>query len=329
MLPRVARLDSKLLVIGVWSLLAALSTTLSHAQVARVEIHPLPSTTLTDQEFLTGRKEGKPVMIAGELRIPKPGNDRLPAVVLLHGSGGVGGNVDHWTQFLNAMGVATFVPDSFTGRGIVSVGNDQGQLGRLATAIDGYRALELLVKHRRIDPDRIAVMGFSRGGQASLYASLKRFQRMHSPAAQFAAYIVFYPDCRTTYIEGEDVADKPIRIFHGSADDYSPVDACRPYVERLRHAGKDVQLTEYADAHHAFDSSMLKTPVKLPQAQTTRRCQLEEAADGQIINSQTKQPFTYSDPCVELGPTVAYNAQAHSEAQKAVRELVTAVLMPK
>ena len=85
------------------------------AQVARMEIHSFPSMTLTDQEFLTGQKEGKPVTIAGELRLPRPGNDRLPAVVLLHGSGGVSGNVLDWEQDLNAMGVATFVLDSFTG----------------------------------------------------------------------------------------------------------------------------------------------------------------------------------------------------------------------
>src|SRR5690242_12390571 len=61
------------------------------AQIARLELRPLPSTTLTDQEFLTGQKEGRPVILAGELRIPTPGTSRLPAVVLLHGSGGVGG----------------------------------------------------------------------------------------------------------------------------------------------------------------------------------------------------------------------------------------------
>jgi hypothetical protein len=59
------------------------------------------------------------------------------------------------------------------------------------------------------------------------------------------------------------------------------------------------------------------------------QCRLEESADHRIINSQTKQTFTYSDPCVKLGETVAYDAKAHSEAKEAVRELVTTVLKPK
>jgi dienelactone hydrolase len=278
----------------------------------------------------TGKRDGTPVVVAGQLRIPRQGTERLPAVILVHGSGGVSGYVDDWAQWLNALGVATFVLDSFTGRGLVSVGNDQAKLGRLAMIVDTYRALELLAKHPRVDASRIAVMGFSRGGQAALYSSLKRFQRMHlSGSPSFAAYIVFYPDCRTVYRDDEDVANVPIRIFHGGADDYSPVDTCRLYVDRLRKAGKDVELKEYPGAHHAFDWPMLKAPVKLPQAQTTRRCRLEESVDGTIINSERKNLFTYSDPCVELGPTIAHSPEAFAEAQKDVRAFVLKVLDPK
>jgi len=299
------------------------------AQAARMEIHSFQSMTLTDQEFLTDRKEGKPVTLAGELRLPRPGTDRRPAVVLLHSSFGAGGNVLDWEQDLNAMGVATFVLDSFTPRGIVNTMNDQSQLGRLNMTFDAYRALDLLARHPRIDPTRIALMGFSRGGQATLYASLKRFQRLHGPAGQeYAAYIVFYPDCSITFRDDEDVADKPIRIFHGSADDYDPVAPCRAYVERLKAKGKDVQLTEYAGAEHGFDNRAFKTPLKLERAMTLRHCELAEAEDGVIVNTKTKQPFTYADPCVEYGPTVAYNEKAFTEVRRAVKDFIIATLKP-
>jgi len=299
------------------------------AQAARMEIHSFQSMTLTDQDFLTGRQEGKPVTIAGELRLPRPGTDRLPAVVLLHGSFGVGGNVLDWEQDLNAMGVATFVLDSFTARGIVNTNYDQSQLGRLNMIVDAYRALDVLARHPRIDPTRIALMGFSRGGQAALYASLKRFQRLYGPAGQeFAAYIVFYPPCFTVYRDDEDVADKPIRIFNGSADDYDPVAPVRAYVERLKAKGKDVQLTEYAGVGHGFDNRAFKTPLKLERAQTPRRCELAEAENGVIVNVKTKQPFTWADPCVEYGPTVAYDEKATTEARRAVKDFVTATLKP-
>jgi dienelactone hydrolase len=161
-------------------------------------------------------------------------------VVLVHSGGGVGANVDRWAQELNAIGVAAFLIDSFTGRGIVQTCSDQSQLGHLAMIFDAYRALDLLSKHPRVDASRIAVMGFSKGGFAALYSSMKRFQRMYGTASVFAAYLPFYARCETRYIEGEQVSDRPIRIFHGAADDYVPVEPCRAYVERLRRAGKDV-----------------------------------------------------------------------------------------
>lgn len=318
--------DVRRLVAGVALLLAPAA---AHPQVARIELHTFPSTTLTDQEFLTGKKEGKPVVLAGELRLP-PGSGRFPVVVLVHGSGGVSGFVDDWAVRLNALGVATFVLDSFTPRGIVDTRDDQSQLGRLAMTEDAYRALALLARHPRVDPGRIALMGFSRGGQATLYASLKRFQRMHAPAdAGFALFIAFYPACMTRYLQDDDPVDKPVRLFHGTADDWVPVAPCRDYVEVLRKAGKDVRLTEYPRAHHVFDWAALKTPVKLPKAQTLRHCRVEEASEGRLVNGETKQAFTYDDPCVERGVTIAHDPEAAAEAAKAVTDLVNTVLKAK
>jgi dienelactone hydrolase len=173
-------------------------------------------------------------------------------------------------------------------------------------------------------------MGFSHGGWAALYSSLKRFVRTHGPAdgRTFAAHIVFYPGCIQTYVEGDDVVDKPIRIFHGTADDQLPIEPCREYVARLRKAGKDVSLTEYAGAHHAFDVRALKEPVKQPQAISVIKCRLEEGANGQMMTSNTKQPFSLSDPCVGRGRTLAYHAEAHNAALKAVNEFVAATLRP-
>ncbi|WP_244135230.1 MULTISPECIES: dienelactone hydrolase family protein [unclassified Burkholderia] len=298
------------------------------AQVARMEVIPFQSTTMPDEEFLSGYDSGKPVTVAGELRLPRGGSDRFPAVILLHGSGGVSGYVTDWEQEFLAMGVATFVIDSYSGRGIVNTNNDESQLGRLVETEDAYRALALLSKHPRIDPDRIMLMGFSRGAQAALVAGLKRIQRAHAAlsSSEFVAYVALYPNCSWTYLDEANVADRPIRVFQGGADDY--VAACRAYVARVKASGKDIQFTEYPGAGHLFDWRALKQPMTLPQAQSTRNCQLEEVDGGQIINAKTKQPFTYSDPCVERGYTLSYNEKASFEARNAVRSLVIEVLKP-
>lgn len=296
---------------------------LAVAQTARMEIHTFETLTLTDTQFLTGAKGGKPGQIGGELRLP-PGSGRFPAVVLVHSCGGVGANVDRWAQELNGIGVAAFLIDSFTGRGIVQTCSDQSQLGHLAMIFDAYRALELLSKHPRIDASRIAVMGFSKGGFAALYSSMKRFQRTYGPAnVEFAAYLPFYARCETRFTEDEQVSDRPIRIFHGAADDYVPVEPCRAYVARLQRAGKDVQLTVYPGARHAFDNSVYPAIRSLPDAEVSTRCRREERSGGELTNLDTGKPFSPKDACVTHGATVGYDPGAHVEATKAVKAFLT------
>ena len=72
----------------------------------------------------------------------------------------------------------------------------------------------------------------------------------------------------------------------------------------------------------------MKTPVKLEKAQTLRQCRLEEVEDGRILNAKTKQPFAYSDPCVEYGVTIAYDEKASTDTRKAIKELVASTLRP-
>ncbi|MGF6468694.1 dienelactone hydrolase [Paraburkholderia youngii] len=298
------------------------------AQVVRTEVLPLQSVTLTDEQFLGGHEAGKPVTVAGVLSLPKAGSDRLPAIVILHPSGGINSGITDWQQEFLAMGVATFVVDSFAGRGVVNTFNDQGQLGRLVQLEDAYRALDLLQKHPRVDPERVILMGESRGGQPALYADLKRFQQLHGSTSGkgFAGYIAFYPNCNTTYRADDDFDDKPVLVFHGTADDYAPVASCRAYVERLRAKGKDIKFIEYSGAQHMFDWKAAAKPIVLAKAQTIRSCQLSEAQNGQIMDAATGQPFTYSDPCVEYGPTLAYDEKAAINARKTVREFVTGTL---
>jgi dienelactone hydrolase len=306
----------------------------AHAQVARQEVLALQSITLSDTEFLNGKPDGRPVTLAGLLRLPKVGTAKLPVVVLLHGAGGMGGSgsmIDEWSQELNRIGIATFAIDSWSGRGIVETLTDQTRAGRLNRIVDAYRALELLAKHRQIDPARIALMGFSHGGQSTLYSSVKRFRKAYGPTGEqdFAAYIAFYPACMTTYRSDDQVTAKPIRILHGTADDYNPVTPCRTFVDRVSKLGKDIRLVEYPDAHHVFDAPTFKQALTLPAAPTTARCVLAEGDGGVIMNEETKQPFGYSDACVVKGPTVAYHETASNQAREYVRTFLKEVFALK
>jgi acetyl esterase/lipase len=151
---------------------------------SRVELRAFQSLTLTDQQFLTGDKNGPPVTITGELRLPQGAEGRVPVVIILHGAGGLGPSNELWSRVLNQMGVATFAIDSHSGRGLGNINANQGLLGFFAYTLDAYRARDLLATHPRIDPDRIALMGTSRGGRGALYASLKRFRPLGVPQAR-------------------------------------------------------------------------------------------------------------------------------------------------
>jgi dienelactone hydrolase len=168
-------------------------------------------------------------------------------------------------------------------------------------------------------------MGFSQGGTVALYASLMRFRGLHGPDdREFAGYIAFYPLCNTTYLDEERVSDRPIRIFHGSADDIAPLTSCRGYVERLRAAGKDVQLTEYMDVHHQFDVLDLPAVQRIPEFPNHSRCVHAERSPGQLVNGETAQPVDGTESCMRRGGTIGYNRSAHRQAVEAVKVFLTA-----
>lgn len=294
---------------------------------ARVELHAIATLWISDQQFLAGDDKGKQVTVAGELRIAQR-QGKTPLVVLVHGSGGIGPNVPFWVREFNGMGISTFTIDGMTGRGLAGVGANQAVLGRLNLIVDIYRALDIVAKHPRVDAERIVLMGFSRGGQAALYASLNRFHKLwNRSGAQFAAYIPFYPDCSTTYQGDTDVADKPIRIFHGAPDNYNPIAPCKAFVGRLKEAKRDVAITEYPNAPHGFDNPLGSVPPAVATSnQSVRECKIREADGGVLINAATNEPFTYQDTCVRVGPFVGADREALESARGAVATFLKATL---
>jgi dienelactone hydrolase len=289
--------------------------------VARTEVAPIPSMTLSDTQFLQGQA-GTPVTIAGVLRIPQGTTARFPLVIILHGSGGMSASYDIWQRELNEIGIATFAVDSFTARGLTNVNADQAALGRLNETLDAYNALAVLAKHPRIDPTRIALLGFSRGGQGTLYAGVSRFHQLwNKSGADFATYVAFYPNCGTTYVDDAKRSPKPTVVLHGTADDYNPIAPCKSYAARVKDAGGDLQIIEYANAHHAFDNPLgNRTPTPVANGQTDRNCSIEERTNGALINKSTGVAFTYKDTCVQLNPNTAFHAEASPQAHKAVAD---------
>jgi dienelactone hydrolase len=293
----------------------------------RIELRSFQSLTLTDRQFLTGDKNGSPVTITGELRLPQGTMGRVPVVIMLHGAGGLVASNELWSRILNAMGIATFAIDSHSGRNLGNIGANQGALGFFAYTLDAYRAQELLAAHSQIDPGRIALMGTSRGGRGALYASLRRFRDMWASGRDFAAYIPLYAACESPSVMGEDdVSDHPIRQFHGGSDDVVGIVPCRRFYERLRAKGKDAQLTEFPSVSHLFDNPAVPPRPIAVKIQTLRSCDVREEQLGVIINTATKRSFSWDDACVENNTHFGYDEAATRTTHTAVRDLLRTVL---
>ena len=292
---------------------------------ARIEAIPVQTLTLSDEQFLRGDAYGRPTIVAGVLRVAQ-GSGRLPLVIFVPGAAGFSANLEVWERQFQAMGISTFAMDPFAGRGIVSTVVDQSQMGRLTTILDLYRSIAVLAAHPRVDPTRIAVMGFSRGGQATLYASLKRFHKLWNPGGiDPVAYIALYPTCITTFIADTDVSDHPIRMYHGISDDYVEIAPCRAYYERLKKTARDVQKTEYPDTWHAYDVPLIPSVPTVVQNGQTTHCALKEDPAGTILNTATQKPFTYADACVGRNPHVEYSAVATHATEESVKTLLARV----
>ena len=87
--------------------------------------------------------------------------NRVRAVVLMHGCSGITGAETYWGTSLPQLGVATLVVNSFVARSITNVCMGPDTISIASVLTDVYRARDLLAAHPRIDPGRIALMGFS------------------------------------------------------------------------------------------------------------------------------------------------------------------------
>src|SRR5437870_11293347 len=97
----------------------------------------------------------------------------VPAVVLLHGSGGILGSRElTYAPQLARMGVAALVVDSFGARRDRGIEFLERVLNITETMMlaDAYAALRFLAARPEIDPQRVVLTGFSYGAMATMYA---------------------------------------------------------------------------------------------------------------------------------------------------------------
>lgn len=275
----------------------------------------------------------------GQLVLPAKASAevKLPAVVLVHGSGGIyPEEFSYWAKLLNEQGIAAFVIDIFSPRGVKSTVEDQSQVPVAADTADAFAALGMLASHPRIDPKRIAVMGFSRGGIAAVRSGVVPIIKGSAPSGQrFAAHLAIYSGgCAgvTAYTPKPGTfSPEPMLFVHGDADDYAYISDCRSYAQRIAAAGTPTEFVALPGARHKFDLDSgrreqirfgLKTKEGCPVEFDILDLKIRDRRTGEALSQDKLKEFE-RDLCADKGATVEGDRKARDAAGSAVIAFLT------
>lgn len=283
--------------------------------------------------FALARREASPrVVVVGTLRLPKDAAGRVPAMVIAHGSGGVDTREATWADRLGASGS----PPSW------STASRRATCARPRPTRRGSPPrrtwptrwpLRLLATHPRIDPDRIGIIGFSKGGQIALYTALEPFRRaVIDDDRRFAAHVALYPYCSDWYTAAR-VTGAPMLLLLGGRDDYTPAEACRGYAEWFRTAGAETAVVTYPHAYHDFDA--YRAPRFERALVTGRGCDMAVDLDHFTVTRRgtgediTANAGRYGRDCLARGATIGGDAEARRRAPDDVAAFLRRVLRPE
>lgn len=260
--------------------------------------------------------------IYGELQLPSRGSAPHPAMVIMHSSRGIGADIRDWVRLFNEMGIATFIVDSFTPRGLAESSADR--LAFPAGVVDSLRALKALREDPRIDPANIGVIGFSRGAIAAMGASFERYRAgvLGTDAGRFALHITFYGGCA----QYAKTTVSPILNFIGSEDDFMSADLCRGHAELLGRQGTSIELVVYEGALHSFDTDFPRQ--SMPMIQNSRNCLMLQnldtfdaaLPDGRTLSAEERS--RYAKGCGGYGVLRGGDRKYASLARERVRQFV-------
>jgi dienelactone hydrolase len=184
-------------------------------------------------------------------RIAKPrGNGPFPAIVLLHGCGGIlnaNGGVDargvDWTDRFVAAGYLVALPDSFGSRNKGSqcaVPPDQQVRPWVERKADVVGLQRWLAQQPNVDRARIALMGWSHGGMTTVFS-------LNVPG--YAAFVALYPACGGALRNRGPLPNVPTLFLLGEADDWTPAGPCKEFAA----LSPRITMHAYPGAHHQFD----------------------------------------------------------------------------
>ena len=205
--------------------------------------------------------------VRGRFGRPAGATGKVPAVLILHGSGGVDGRGAFHAKALQEAGIATLEITMFPRGG-------RPRAGTRATLPHAAAALKWLAARPDIHAERLGVMGFSWGGAMTvLMASELVQEHLGQDVPKAVAFAPFYPVCggiarnfaRPGYqFYGADkrMGTAPMLIHVGTRDDYETAERpCDALVATWPAAARErTTVRNLEGATHGFDSQSGSRP---------------------------------------------------------------------
>jgi dipeptidyl aminopeptidase/acylaminoacyl peptidase len=254
---------------------------LCYATLLGGDCKSLPFPELTPQHFQSVKSQlvewqSDGLTIQGLLYLP-PGaaGKKLPLVVDVHGGplGAWEDSYEEWTGFLAGHGWAILRPNprGSSAYGVKFAAANKNDLGG-GDFRDVMAGVDAVLKKYPIDPDKLALMGYSYGGEMAGFAEGKtdRFKAIISGAPvidQFSEYGTehgswydrwyfgkpwehFEDAWRQSPLAGAAKAKTPFLLLQGEADVTDPVGQAEEMYRALRQAGVPVELVTYPREDH-------------------------------------------------------------------------------
>ncbi len=185
-----------------------------------------------------------------------------PAVVFLHGCGGLSQATEPRARSAQALGYVAVVQDSMTPRGLDWPAVCDGRALQGAERVgDLLVTLQVVREHPAVNPDKIVLVAYSHGAwtaleafalQDTLPSSLSDSPGEHLAGVQ--GLVAWYPYCGwgVGFSEGW-TADIPTLMLLAEVDEITDPKPCADIATRQADAGYPVRSITYWDVGHGFD----------------------------------------------------------------------------
>lgn len=232
----------------------------------------------------------------GTLTLPEgaSADNPVPAMVIMHGSGGIKeGREYRYAALFAENGIASLVIDYYAPRGVTE---DTPYVMKTMAATevdvmsDAYSALKILGTHPAIDASRIGVTGYSYGGMGTRYVLDNRLKNIMAPdVPPFALHMDIYGPCHQT-LGHLGTTGAPYLAIHGNKDNSVDPELCQEVYRGIEAGGSEVESLVIPGAGHAWENA---DPISEFGGSYVRGCKFSFDENGTFLvdgNSGRFQP---------------------------------------